>query len=57
MPRSTRLNLTDVPQHIIRRGNNRQANYRELVRSELALKEIGEIRDTVNKGWPWAASD
>ena len=30
----------------------RQAAYRELFRSELEPKEIGEIRDTVNKGWP-----
>ena len=27
MPRRTRLNLTDVPQHIIQRGNNRQATF------------------------------
>ncbi len=30
----------------------RQTAYRELFRSELESKEIGEIRDTVNKGWP-----
>jgi putative transposase len=27
MPRRSRLNLTDVPQHIIQRGNNRQATF------------------------------
>jgi putative transposase len=27
MPRRARLNLTDVPQHIIQRGNNRQATF------------------------------
>jgi putative transposase len=27
MPRRPRLNLTDVPQHIIQRGNNRQATF------------------------------
>ena len=27
MPRKPRLNLTDVPQHIIQRGNNRQATF------------------------------
>ncbi|MBI4194887.1 MAG: transposase [Betaproteobacteria bacterium] len=27
MPRRTRLNLADVPQHIIQRGNNRQATF------------------------------
>ena len=30
----------------------RQGAYRELCRSELDPKEIGEIRDTVNQGWP-----
>ena len=27
MPRRNRLNLTDVPQHVIQRGNNRQATF------------------------------
>jgi len=27
MPRRSRLNVTDVPQHIIQRGNNRQATF------------------------------
>ena len=27
MPRRKRLNLTDVPQHVIQRGNNRQATF------------------------------
>ena len=27
MPRRSRLNLADVPQHIIQRGNNRQATF------------------------------
>ena len=27
MPRRARLNLADVPQHIIQRGNNRQATF------------------------------
>ena len=27
MPRRARLNLAEVPQHIIQRGNNRQATF------------------------------
>jgi putative transposase len=27
MPRRNRLNLTDVPQHVIQWGNNRQATF------------------------------
>jgi putative transposase len=30
----------------------RQREYRELFRSELDSRELGEIRDTVNRGWP-----
>lgn len=33
-------------------AEERQTAYRELFRSELEPKEIGEIRDTLNKGWP-----
>jgi putative transposase len=33
-------------------AEERQGAYRELFRSELEPKEIGKIRDTVNKGWP-----
>ena len=31
---------------------DRQQAYGELFRSELDLAELGEIRDTVNTGWP-----
>ncbi len=30
----------------------RQRAYRELFRVELDAKDLGEIRDTVNRGWP-----
>ena len=107
MPRRSRINLADVPQHIMQRGNNRQAmffaecnpvragmvhgpgeypwssyrhhafgvadkllavheqyerratsdeerqlTYRGLFATELDEKELSEIRDTVNRGWP-----
>lgn len=33
-------------------AEDRQRAYRELFRSELDSNELGEIRDTVNRGWP-----
>jgi hypothetical protein len=39
--RRARLILSGVPQHLIQRGN-----------SELDSGELGEIRETVNRGWP-----
>jgi putative transposase len=47
--------LVSTHEQYERLGQNaeeRQGAYRELFRSELEPKEIGEIRDTVNKGWP-----
>ena len=34
------------------KNNLGQQAYRELFRSELDSSELGEIRDTVNRGWP-----
>jgi len=33
-------------------ARERQLAYRELFRSEIDSRELGEIRDTVNRGWP-----
>lgn len=33
-------------------GEERQQAYRDLFRTELDSKELAEIRDTVNRGWP-----
>lgn len=32
--------------------SERQRAYRDLFRSEIGMRELGEIRDTVNRGWP-----
>jgi putative transposase len=58
--------LVDVPQHIIQRGNNRQATffaeedylferqhtYRDLFSAELDSRELAAIRSAANRGWP-----
>jgi len=33
-------------------AEGRQCAYRDLFRTELDAKELAEIRDTVNRGWP-----
>jgi len=57
MPHRTRSNLTHVPQHIIQRGNNPQTVFAEkdcrfYLDCLLDASELGQIRDTVNRGWP-----
>ncbi len=37
---------------IVLNEEERQRAYRELFRSELDSSELGEIRDTINRGWP-----
>lgn len=47
--------LVSTHEQYERLGQNaeeRQVVYRELFRTELEPKEISEIRDMVNKGWP-----
>jgi putative transposase len=42
MPRARRYELVDLPQHIVQRGNNRQATFRELADYRLYLAWLAE---------------
>ena len=41
MPRPPRLNIAGIPQHIVQRGNNRQACFKNTADYELFLALLG----------------
>ena len=60
MARLPPLNLPNIPQHVVQRGNNRQvcffnatdnAVYLDKLKNHMPDYTIAEIRDSVNKAW------
>jgi putative transposase len=46
------LSTHEQYERLVGTAEERQQAYRELFRNELDSSELGEIRDTVNRGWP-----